>query len=378
MSGDTNIYEYIVTEGKRTGKITAIDYFQKNTGVFNGDGMLTKEQIAAMKQRAQTGEKNIWHGFISFDEENSRKIDNPVKCMRLVKRNFGQFFRDMGLDPKNIDIMCALHLDRPKHLHIHFLFWEKEPKCKYRKKELEYRHKGKIPKDVIDKMHIRLALWSQDKNERLYNDRDMALWELRKLTSYQSIYSEEDVRKEILALAKAMPKEGRLTYGSKDMAPFREQVDNIVKMLLHTNRTARKANLKFYGDVANLERKVHEVCKGKIAEKNISVIDEIKADYKRRQGNLVIKTAARLKPEIFERKRKYKVNDISLKRNIGISEKKVRRMLGLFLSSFGDESAFLERDFSNRLQEIEEEMELENVKATQNSFPLHPKYDWGK
>src|SRR5699024_11689381 len=58
--------------------------------------------------------KILWHGFISLNEEMSRKIVMPEKCMRLVKRTFGEFFRDMGLDPKNMDLICSLHKDKPQ------------------------------------------------------------------------------------------------------------------------------------------------------------------------------------------------------------------------------------------------------------------------
>ena len=41
MTGGENVYKYITTEGKVTGKkagkITALEYLQKSTGVFNGD-----------------------------------------------------------------------------------------------------------------------------------------------------------------------------------------------------------------------------------------------------------------------------------------------------------------------------------------------------
>lgn len=83
MSGADNIYKYITTEGKIYGeeakKFTMLEYLQKSTGVFNQDGMLTKEQVKEMRKRAQTGEKNLWHGFISFNKENSEKIDDPEK-----------------------------------------------------------------------------------------------------------------------------------------------------------------------------------------------------------------------------------------------------------------------------------------------------------
>lgn len=49
--------------------------------------------------------------------------------------------------------MCALHLDRPEHLNIHYVFLEKEPKVKnQRAVGYKYRAKEKIPLDVIDKM----------------------------------------------------------------------------------------------------------------------------------------------------------------------------------------------------------------------------------
>ena len=76
MTGTKNVYRYITTEGKRAGKgANALDYLQKSTGVFNGNGMLTEKEAAAMQERVKDGEKNIWHGFISLSEEDSPKID---------------------------------------------------------------------------------------------------------------------------------------------------------------------------------------------------------------------------------------------------------------------------------------------------------------
>lgn len=66
-----------------------------------------------------------------------------------------------------------------------------------------------------------------------------------------------------------------------------------------------------------------------------------------------------IKPEIFERKYRHKVNDNRLKRNLAISHRKVGKLIGGFLSSFGEESEYLSRDYTNRLQEIEQEMEAE-------------------
>ncbi len=134
LTGEYNIYKYMTTEQKITGAgstgYSMLGYFQKCTGVFNENGMINKEEIKAMKERLRQNKGNIWHGFISFDEDNSYKIDHPDKCIELIKQNFGQFFKDAKMDEENIDLMCSLHLDRESHLHIHFCFWEKEPKIK--------------------------------------------------------------------------------------------------------------------------------------------------------------------------------------------------------------------------------------------------------
>ena len=382
------MYRYITTEGKRAGKgANALDYLRKNTGVFNGNGMISAEEVEAMKTRARDGEKNLWHGFISLSEEESHKIDTPEKCIALIKSTFNSFLKDAKFNPDNIDLMCALHLDRPHHLHCHFVFWEKEPKFKDAKSgELKYRRRGKIDKKSIDGMFVRLGLFLSDRKDILYKSRDEAIRDLRELLGAKAfIYKPEDVKKEILALARDLPKEGRITYGSKDMEPYRARVDKIVQILLATDKRARKANERFFRALAGREREIANICgqpfaysnKNVSPEKmesdlpkyhnvidgqNIHIVEEIEADYKRRQGNLVLKLAKFIKPEYYENKRKRKAGDNDLKRSLGISRRNTGRAIKKFLGSFGQESEYIERDFYHRLQEIEEEMEREREK----------------
>ena len=59
----------------------------------------------------------------------------------------------MGLDPREVDLICALHLDRPSHLHFHFEFYEKRPWLKNKRAAgYKYRSKGKVPIKAIDNM----------------------------------------------------------------------------------------------------------------------------------------------------------------------------------------------------------------------------------
>lgn len=390
MSGDKNVYDYITTEGKRVGnKFTALEYLQKSTGVFNQSGMIPQEEVDAMKQRAKANKGNIWHGFISFNEHDSEKINTPDKCIQLVKNIFPTFLRESGLNPDNIDLMCALHLDRPHHLHIHFVFWEKEPKFKEKDGTLGYRKKGKIKEEAIDNMFVRLGLFADDDRDKLHKARDDSLKKLRKMTCVKAaMYSTDEIKQEILSLAKDLPKTGRLSYGSKDMEAYRERVDKIVKMLLDHDKTARKADLRFYEQLEEKRRVVENICgkeyalsgantspqtierelpkyHHKIDESHIKIIETIEADYKRRQGNLVLNLCKFIKPEYFERdkNKRYKANDNKLKRRLSISQRNVKRSLDKFFGSFGRESELIERDFSHRLQDIEKEIEREREEA---------------
>ena len=148
--------------------------------------------------------------------------------------------------------------------------------------------------------------------------------------------------------------------------PYREQIDKTVNQLLLYDKRARKADLHFYQRLSGLRRKIDELCEPTksgnyyaIDPQNITLIQELEEDYKRRQGNIVLRAIKNIKPEIFERKYRHKVNDNRLKRNLAISHRKVGKLIGGFLASFGEDSEYLSRDYINRLQEIEEEMEAE-------------------
>lgn len=389
MTGGENVYKYITTEGKVTGKkagkITALEYLQKSTGVFNGEGLLSQERVAEMQARLKENKGNIWHGFVSLNKEQSYKIDTPEKCIGMIKATFGQFFQDAKLDKKNIDLMCALHLDRPDHLHFHFVFWEKEPKYKGKDGTLSYRRKGKIEKTAIDNLFVRLGMYVDDGRDRLYKSRVEAIRALRGMTAIKKVMvSKDEIKQEIISLAKDLPKTGRLTYGSKDMTAYKGRVDNIVAMLIGYDGQARKAHLRFMRELKRKEAVIKRICgkeyavtdknvaaeeieknfpkyHNKIDESKLTIIRDIEADYKRRQGNLVLGLAKAIKPYVRDKPKniKLKPNDKKYKRRRAIATYNVRSLFNKFLRSFADDGELLERDFSHRLQDIEKEMEEE-------------------
>lgn len=388
MTGTKNLYKYITKKEKCqwAGK-NVLEYFEKTTGVFNGEGILSREEIEKMKERARTGKKNLWHGYISLNEEESPKINTPEKCMALIRSTFNSFLKDMKLNPANIDLMCALHTDRPHHLHIHFEFWEKEPKYKGKDGNPEYRKKGKVERSAIEAMFVRLGLAISDRKDMLYKNRDAAIQELRQALKVKTTMKERSkVKEELIRLSRDLPEGGRIAYASKDMEPFRERADKLVEMLLKNNAKARKADRKFYEALEAKKREIENICgykegkkprnakesgepeyHNKINPTAIKIIEEIEADYKRRQGNPVLKTAEFIKKELNAGtgKRKYKSNDPALKRRMTISRRKISRAIDEFFLTFGEKTQELGAEYKNRLEEAEEEIRRERKKRKQ-------------
>ena len=408
MSGENNIYKYMTTEGKMYGeeatKFTMLEYLQKSTGVFNQGGMLSKEEVKEIKKRAQSGEKNLWHGFISFNEENSRLIDTPEKCIALVKKTFTQFFKDAGFDPDNMDLVCALHLDKPKHLHIHYLFFEKEPKVKNKRAAgYTYRKKGKIKFDAIEKMTERLNAYTLD-NE-LDKRRDVVIDALQKNSDYAHAHINDVIRKWLRELADELPKDKPLWYASKDMAKHRPTIDLIAEWLIGTNPEAEKADRAFREELKTARSRLQDKMGGwykKQADdelycvqnmegytevgdglKLLHTTEAVERDYRRRLGNIVLRHVRDIQRETYQRnpKRQYKTNDKALKRNLTISARKIRGITdGLFTSVFDLFNPHTSA-CHNRLKEIEQEIgekrKHEEVKANEEVKP-NTKYNWTK
>ncbi len=360
MSGAKNAFDYLNTEGKRVGKFTHLEYLQKNTGVFDGNGFISKEQVEEMKERARSNKGNIWHGFISLSEEDSHHIDTPEKCMGLIKETFNAFLKEAKFNTDNIDLMCALHLDKPEHLHIHFVFWEKEPTYKAKDNTLRYRSKGKISEDAIARMKVRLGLFFENDKDKLYRTRDEAIMQLKRMTFAKRAMSYDDVKKEVISLAHDLPKEGRLSYGSKDMEPFRDRVDKIVRMLILADSKTARANSQFILAVHERKKAIEKICKQNpdIDTKYINTIENINSDYKRRLGNLVIKLAKFIKPEFYERpKGKNKANRVWLKRRVGMSKKKMNYYFKQFVNAFVKDVDDATKEYKQKAKETEEEIE---------------------
>lgn len=413
MSGADNIYKYITTGSKIFGeeakKFTMLDYLQKSTSVFNGEGVIDKDEVKAMKERVKNNKGNIWHGFISLDKEHSEQIDDPEKCIALVKQTFGQFFKDAGFNPANIDLMCALHLDRPEHLHIHFVFWEKTADVKNKRAAgYYYRKKGKIPMSVIDKMTERLNAYTID--DDLASKRQKAVEELTRTSNEYDLAELNDMLwQKLKELADELPKDKPLWYASKEIAPYRVKIDTVAEWLIDLDEKTYKADHAFRQELREKEQKLKTIMGNYYKErserelrniqnmegfteigeglKTLHTIEALEWDYRRRLGNIVLRKVRQIQKQTYKRypRRKYKANDKALKRSLAISARRVRGVMDGLFSSVAELFSPETQNYHNRLREIEEEMQAEYEKenrpqeeATEQPTQVNSKWDWGK
>lgn len=410
MSGTENIYNYMTREGKIYGeeskRLTILEYLQKSTGVFNQDGMLSKDEVNDMKFCVKNGEKNIWHGFISFDEQNSDKIDSPDRCIALIKQTFRPFFIDAGFDPDNMDLMCSLHLDRPTHLHIHYCFWEKEPKVKNKRAAgYIYRKKGKIKFEAIANMTERLNAFAlNDELIKKRNAVERAIWNR---SDFSKAHRNDLTMRSMRRLANELPEDISWRYGNKDMEPYRSKIDDVVEDIIFTDDKLYAKDLEFHQELEQKEAALKDIMgkfyKEKLKKdmvftehltaaadvagiKDIKTIERLKWDYKRRLGNIVLKKVKYIRDNTFryDTSKKHKTNDRYLKRKITIAERKIKSNLNCFLSSlFGAFEPEISA-YSNRLKEIEKEIQAEHEQELQEQLNKAPtptpnsKWDWIK
>lgn len=377
MSGDKNVYNYVTTERKRVAKEvhekTFYEYLQKSTGVFNKNGMINKEEVKKMKARLQDGEKNIWHGFISFDEDNSYKINEIARCVHLINETFDDFFIDAGFNKDNMDLMCSLHLDKPKHLHIHFIFWEKEPIIKNKRaKGYLYRAKGKIPYEAIKKMQNKLD--NYEVPYKLTVNENQTIDYIKEIKRNMPLFYRDNARSEIRKLANKIEYYKDHDYADSNMLPYRDKIDKIVEYIALSNDDLGISDFIirdafFKEDLKSGNNKIFFTSdvQNKKEVKDITNIKNLEWSYKRRLGNIVIKQVYDVKFKSFSYNKyiRRKRNDKSLKKSISISESIIKRSFNKFFNSVIDLFTQENMIHTNRLKEIEEEMKEAKLQEQQ-------------
>lgn len=217
---------------------------EKETYLWNSKGdVLISDAINNLKSMDEKG--IFYRGYFSFPTDFS--LDNglvtKIDFYSLTNNVMPSLITDIGLDINNVEWLCTLHRDTPKHPHIHFCIYEK----------VQTKINPHYSKSVIHKCKSNTMNYLIN-NKKFYEMRDntftnitgtISKQELNKIRS-QRLYSDK-FRKELnnmlLNFYSTLPKVGRLQYNSKNMSMYKNELDKIIEyILLHDSVKYEYAN----------------------------------------------------------------------------------------------------------------------------------------
>ena len=111
---------------------------------------------------------------------------------------------------------------------------------------------------IIARMTERINAYTLNDNVGKY--RDEALKKIRG-DVYLNMLFRDTVREKILFLADKLPKDKPLWYSSKEMEPYREEIDFIVDNIISTNPEFAKKNFAFQKELRQRENNLREKMK---------------------------------------------------------------------------------------------------------------------
>lgn len=272
---------------------------EKSSGVFGRNGLLKKAQMKELRAMLRTTDSNIWHAVISFTEEfGDRYMKTYKDAMELLQAELPKFFRSIGIAEDNVVWYAGLH-ENTDNQHIHLGFFEKEPRyTQAESEEKRYRY-GNIGQEPLNSFRIaieeRLTDVSFDLKRSRRNLTETAQETLFHINGYTDY--ERELKRKLLALYRALPLDGRVSYGSKNMDKLRPQVVEIVNFIIKNNPALKKDFESFCSDLARFDLNRKRICEEqKIADYDKYLVgDKYLKDIYRRLGDKVIKAAFRIK-----------------------------------------------------------------------------------
>lgn len=393
LTAQYNFFSYVLNGKKIARNANAEEYYTRggtNGGLFNLDGAMSEGQVAEMKKRLESSKSVIWHGFISFDEETSRGFQTQENAVKFMRQTFGSFLERTHLNPKNIELYAALHLDKEHHHHIHFAFFEREPKHRDKNGVLGYTHRGKFDARAIDNYLVSANIHLSENGYEYYTARDRAMSRLREARKeIGNSVKNADLRLALSDLRSKLLKEGRLQYNAAQMKELRPDIDRVAELLIASDPAANAAHKEMLVQLARVKEEVIELVKdNKLAYsddrrmskqelaaamsgdssmslkfvdlKNVDYFERLQADYRARVGNVVLGVCKDLSRNDYQdRCRKHNINDRSMKINAKHRWRRRESLLQNAVRILAEVDKQQPANFIKTVQEIEREQEME-------------------
>lgn len=246
----------------------AFDYYNYrvgSTGAFSTNGTVPRKQLDADVKKYKP--KIIMRAILSFTDEFAIECDikDPIKMKNLIRRSMNKNLSNMGFDPNNI-IWSAFYHTNTKSPHLHITFYEKVPTRK--RYMINKKDFIKMKRGLVQQMNLNISHYvtrDERKNELINSLYSIGLPDsiIDCLTKSHN-NSKKDYRKiqksplykKIVELEKILPTSGSMKYNSLNMQPYKEQVNEITRIILENKKI--KPIFEKYIDQLNKELKIQE------------------------------------------------------------------------------------------------------------------------
>ena len=287
-----------ITESRTYDYVSYMDDNDKSSGVFDSNGLLSKQDIKSLRKMLRETKSCIWDMVISFEELfGNEHLFHYEQAIGLLNNILPKFFKSANLNPKNIIWYAGLH-ENTDNRHIHISFFEKEPTFyNHRKKEYKY-HRGKIPITAVKELKLNAENYFNSPMEELKIKRKKLVESLKLEMASKSFDEFESSLKWLLkGLFEEIPKEGRTGYDSLNMKPLKERIDNITTLILEKSVYAEDYKV-ILDSIKERDEKLKKKCRKYNLDENEYLYEpKFKKDLYRRMGNVIIK-------EIISRRKK--------------------------------------------------------------------------
>ena len=279
-----------ITESRTYDYVSYMDDNDKSSGVFDSNGLLSKQDIKALRKMLRETKSCIWDMVISFEELFGKEhLFHYEQAIGLLNNILPKFFKSANLNLKNIIWYAGLH-ENTDNRHIHISFFEKEPTFyNHRKKEYKY-HRGKIPITAVKELKLNAENYFNSPMEELKIKRKKLVESLKLELADKSFNEFESSLKWLLkGLFEEIPISGRIGYDSENMKPYKERIDNVITLILE--KSVYKDDYKVMLDTINEhDEKLKKKCrKYNLDENEYLYGPKFKHDLYRRMGNVLIK-----------------------------------------------------------------------------------------
>ena len=269
--------------GMHEGGLLGYTSQDDTTRTFSSDGWLTKEKMAGFKKKiAKAFHKDgdiCWDTVVSLKDYQDSFQSNMYDVndyAAIVSKLLPGYFKSIGLDPDNMIWWMNYHNNK-KNPHMHIVFMEK----------VHTRTRGKLAQKYLDKYK---STWLKELGLRQEFTK-------RYGKAPKDVFREKDALRKTLisgldmrfhdqllhSFYTTIPKKGRLSYNSKNMKPYRRQLNLIIRSLLQ-DEEIRPAYEEWLDKVEMLDDLQNTLANEKISHFKKTELDKLYS----RIGNMIL------------------------------------------------------------------------------------------